>query len=144
MTLRTFANGEVYCRYEESVAAPTCHRSAHVFQHGHGVKGQRRSMEVLMVMIDAARRRVGPPGESRDAPGIRVLTPGQEVRRSGSHQRSAGARMLEAGDRTIVTRDVHSGQIQGSSSKPCEPHDRHVHVTRTSPTWGGEPGGRRP
>ena len=79
MTLRTFANGEVYCRYEESVRGadvfivqPTCGNT------DTGLSANDALME-LMVMIDARGRRLGAPGDRGHAV-VRLLAPGQEVR----------------------------------------------------------------
>src|SRR6266446_4089786 len=76
VTLKTFSNGEVYCRYEESI------RGADVFivqstcgNPQTGVTANDSLMELLF-MIDAA------VGASRDRrhPLVRLLASGQEVR----------------------------------------------------------------
>src|SRR5947199_3237376 len=120
MTLKTFANGEVYCRFEESVRGadvfivqPTCANS------DTGLSGNDALME-LMVMIDAA---VG--GSAH-----RVIAVSPWYGYSRQDKKSAPrepisarmvATMLEgAGIDRIVTMDLHQGQIQGFFQKPCD------------------------
>jgi ribose-phosphate pyrophosphokinase len=120
MTLKTFANGEVYCRYEESVRGadvfivqPTCGNT------DSGLSGNDALME-LMVMIDAA---VG-----GSAHRVIAVTPwygySRQDKKSAPREPISArmvARMLEtAGIDRIVTMDLHSGQIQGFFQKPCD------------------------
>jgi ribose-phosphate pyrophosphokinase len=120
MTLRTFANGEVYCRFEESVRGadvfivqPTCGNT------DTGLSANDALME-LMVMVDAA---VG--GSAH-----RVIAVSPWYGYSRQDKKSAPrepisarlvARMLEAaGIDRIVSMDLHSGQIQGFFQKPLD------------------------
>jgi ribose-phosphate pyrophosphokinase len=120
MTLKTFANGEVYCRYQESV------RGADVFivqpicgNTDTGLSANDALME-LLVMIDAA---VG--GSAH-----RVIAVAPWYGYSRQDKKSAPrepisarlvARMLEsAGIDRILTMDLHQGQIQGFFQKPCD------------------------
>jgi ribose-phosphate pyrophosphokinase len=120
MTLKTFANGEVYCRYEESVRGadvfivqPTCGNP------DTGLTANDALME-LMFMVDAA---VG--GSAH-----RVIAVSPWYGYSRQDKKSAPrepisarlvARMLEAaGIDRILTMDLHSGQIQGFFQKPCD------------------------
>jgi ribose-phosphate pyrophosphokinase len=120
MTLKTFANGEVYCRYEESVRGadvfivqPTCGNS------DTGLSANDALME-LMVMIDAA---VG-----GSAHRVIAVTPwygySRQDKKSAPREPISArlvARMLEAaGIDRILTMDLHSGQIQGFVQKPCD------------------------
>jgi ribose-phosphate pyrophosphokinase len=120
MTLRTFANGEVYCRFEESVRGadvfivqPTCGNS------DTGLSGNDALME-LMVMVDAA---VG-----GSAHRVVAVTPwygySRQDKKSAPREPISArlvARMLEAaGIDRMVTMDLHSGQIQGFFQKPCD------------------------
>ena len=50
ITLKTFANGETYCRYEESI------RGADLFLVQTGCEPLDRNVMELLIMIDAARR----------------------------------------------------------------------------------------
>jgi ribose-phosphate pyrophosphokinase len=112
-TLKTFSNGEVYCRFDESV------RGADVFlvqplcgNPATGVTTNDAVME-LMLMIDAA---VG-----ASAHRVIAVTPWygysrQDKKSTGREPISARAvaRMLEAaGADRVLTMDLHAGQVQG-------------------------------
>jgi ribose-phosphate pyrophosphokinase len=120
VTTKTFANGEVYCRYQESV------RGADVFivqpmcgNPNEGLTANDALME-LLVMIDAA---VG--GSAH-----RVIAVAPWYGYSRQDKKSAPrepisarlvARMLEsAGIDRLLTMDLHAGQIQGFFQKPCD------------------------
>jgi ribose-phosphate pyrophosphokinase len=120
MTLKTFANGEVYCRFEESVRGadvfivqPTCSNS------DTGLSANDALME-LMVMIDAA---VG-----GSAHRVIAVTPwygySRQDKKSAPREPISArlvARMLEAaGIDRMLTMDLHQGQIQGFFQKPCD------------------------
>ncbi|HEV3053455.1 MAG TPA: ribose-phosphate pyrophosphokinase [Solirubrobacteraceae bacterium] len=117
---KTFANGEVYCRFEESVRGadvfivqPTC-GNADV-----GMTANDSLME-LMLMADAA---VG-----GSAHRVIAVTPwygySRQDKKSAPREPISArlvARMLEsAGIDRILTMDLHSGQIQGFFQKPCD------------------------
>jgi ribose-phosphate pyrophosphokinase len=118
--LRTFTNGEVYCRFEESmrgadvfIVQPTCGNPA------TGVTANDALMELLL-MIDAA---VG-----ASAHRVIAVTPWygysrQDKKSIGREPISARlvARALEiAGADRVVAMDLHAGQIQGFFSKPVD------------------------
>jgi ribose-phosphate pyrophosphokinase len=120
MTLKTFSNGEVYCRYQESVRGadvfivqPTCSNS------DTGLGANDALMELLM-MIDAA---VG-----GSAHRVIAVTPwygySRQDKKSAPREPISArlvARMLEsAGIDRILTMDLHQGQIQGFFQKPCD------------------------
>src|SRR5438874_1582917 len=120
MTLNTFANGEVYCRYDQSVRGadvfiiqPTCEN------RGAGLGANDALMELLM-MIDAA---VG-----GSAHRVIAVTPwygySRQDKKSAPREPISArlvARMLEAaGIDRILTMDLHSGQLQGFFQKPCD------------------------
>ena len=120
VTLRTFANGEVYCRYEESVRGadvfivqPTCANPDEQLTANDAL------ME-LMMMVDAA---VG-----GSAHRVIAVTPwygySRQDKKSAPREPISArlvARMLEsAGIDRILTMDLHSGQIQGFFQKPCD------------------------
>jgi ribose-phosphate pyrophosphokinase len=120
VTLKTFANGEVYCRYGESV------RGADVFivqpicgNPATGMTANDALME-LLVMIDAA---VG-----GSAHRVIAVTPwygySRQDKKSAPREPISArlvARMLEtAGIDRILTMDLHQGQIQGFFQKPCD------------------------
>jgi ribose-phosphate pyrophosphokinase len=118
--LKTFSNGEVYCRFEESIRGadvfivqPTCGNSR------TGVTANDSLMELLF-MIDAA---VG-----ASAHRVIAVTPWfgysrQDKKSSPREPISARmvARMLEAaGADRVLTMDLHAGQIQGFFQKPVD------------------------
>ncbi len=120
VTTKTFANGEVYCRYEESVRGadvfivqPTCGNV------GEGLTTNDALME-LLVMVDAA---VG-----GSAHRVIAVTPwygySRQDKKSAPREPISArlvAHMLEAaGIDRILTMDLHSGQIQGFFQKPCD------------------------
>jgi ribose-phosphate pyrophosphokinase len=119
-TLKTFADGEVYCRYEESVRGadvfivqPTCGNP------DAGLSPNDSLME-LLAMVDAA---VG-----GSAHRVIAVTPwygySRQDKKSAPREPITArlvARMLEtAGIDRIVTMDLHSGQTQGFFQKPCD------------------------
>jgi ribose-phosphate pyrophosphokinase len=120
VTLKTFSNGEVYCRYEESIRGadvfliqPTCANPA------TGINPNDALME-LLEMIDAA---VG-------ASAHRVIAVCPWFGYSRQDKKSAPrepisarlvAHMLEAaGADRVVTMDLHAGQVQGFFSIPVD------------------------
>jgi len=120
VTLKTFSNGEVYCRFGQSVRGadvfivqPTC-GNADV-----GLSANDALME-LMVMTDAA---VG-----GSAHRVIAVTPwygySRQDKKSAPREPISArlvARMIEsAGVDRILTMDLHSGQIQGFFQKPCD------------------------
>ena len=120
MTLKTFSNGEVYCRYEESI------RGADIFivqpicgNPRTGLTANDALME-LLEMVDAA---VG-----GSAHRVIAVCPwygySRQDKKSAPREPISArlvARMLEtAGIDRILTMDLHSGQIQGFFQKPCD------------------------
>jgi ribose-phosphate pyrophosphokinase len=125
VTLKTFSNGEVYCRYEESIRGadvfivqPTCGNAA------TGVTANDALME-LLVMIDAA---VG-----ASAHRVIAVTPwfgySRQDKKSAPREPISArlvAHMLEAaGADRVLTMDLHAGQVQGFFQKPVD------HMTAT-------------
>src|SRR5438046_5278853 len=120
VTLKTFSNGEVYCRFEESIRGadvfliqPTCGNPA------TGITANDALMELLM-MIDAA---VG-----ASAHRVIAVTPwfaySRQDKKSAPREPISArpvARLLEpAGADRVLTMDLHAGQIQGFFSKPVD------------------------
>src|SRR5580693_777245 len=120
MTLKTFSNGEVYCRYGESI------RGADVFiiqsTSGNAQTGltANDALMELLLMIDAA---VG-------ASAHRVIAVVPWFGYSRQDKKSAPrepisarlvARVIEAaGADRVLTMDLHAGQVQGFFSKPLD------------------------
>jgi ribose-phosphate pyrophosphokinase len=120
VTLKTFSNGEVYCRYEESV------RGADIFivqpicgNPDFGLSANDALME-LLELIDA--------GVGGSAHRVIAVSPwygySRQDKKSAPREPISArlvARMLEsAGIDRILTMDLHSGQIQGFFQKPCD------------------------
>jgi ribose-phosphate pyrophosphokinase len=120
VTLKTFSNGEVYCRYDESI------RGADVFivqpicaNPRTGLTANDALME-LLELVDAA---VG-----GSAHRVIAVCPwygySRQDKKSAPREPISArlvARMLEtAGIDRILTMDLHSGQIQGFFQKPCD------------------------
>jgi ribose-phosphate pyrophosphokinase len=118
--LKTFSNGEVYCRYQDSIRGadvfivqPTC-RNAQT-----GLAANDALLELLL-MIDAA---VG-----ASAHRVIAVTPwfgySRQDKKSAPREPISArlvARMLEsAGADRVLTMDLHAGQIQGFFSKPVD------------------------
>jgi ribose-phosphate pyrophosphokinase len=118
--LRKFSNGEMYCRYEESI------RGADVFivqstcgNPETGITANDSLMELLL-MIDAA---VG-----ASAHRVIAVTPwfgySRQDKKSAPREPISArlvARMLEAaGADRVLTMDLHAGQIQGFFQKPVD------------------------
>ena len=120
VTLKTFSNGEVYCRYDESIRGadvfivqPTCANPE------LGLSANDALMELLL-MIDAA---VG-------AIAHRVIAVTTWFGYSRQDKKSAprepisarlAARMIEAaGADRVLTMDLHAGQIQGFFRNPVD------------------------
>ena len=114
VVLSTFANGEIYCRYGESI------RGADVFvfqTHGPGINDLL--MEQL-IMIDAAKRAsakritavcpfYGYARQDRKAEGREPIT-----------ARLVADMLTAAGANRVVTVDLHTGQIQGFFDYPVD------------------------
>ncbi len=120
VTLKTFSNGEVYCRFEESIRGadvfliqPTCANPQ------TGINANDALME-LMVMIDAA---IG-----ASAHRVIAVTPwygySRQDKKSAPREPITArlvARMLEAaGADRVLTMDLHAGQVQGFFQKPVD------------------------
>src|ERR1700751_1013273 len=120
ITSKTFSNGEVYCRYDESIRGadvfivqPTCGNAQ------TGVTANDSLMELLF-MIDAA---VG-----ASAHRVIAVTPwfgySRQDKKSAPREPISArlvARMLEAaGADRVLTMDLHAGQVQGFFSVPVD------------------------
>ena len=120
VTLKTFSNGEVYCRYDESIRGadvfivqPTCANPE------LGLSANDALMELLL-MIDAA---VG-----ASAHRVIAVTPwfgySRQDKKSAPREPISArlvARMLEAaGADRVLTMDLHAGQIQGFFRNPVD------------------------
>jgi ribose-phosphate pyrophosphokinase len=120
VTTKTFSNGEIYARYEESV------RGADIFivqstcgNEAAGINANDALME-LLVMIDAA---VG-----ASAHRVIAVTPwygySRQDKKSAPREPITArlvAKMMEsAGSDRVLTMDLHAGQVQGFFHKPVD------------------------
>ena len=118
--LKTFADGEVYCRYEESI------RGADIFivqsicgSESQGLTVNDALMELLL-MVHAAKH--------ASAHRIIAVTPwygySRQDKKSAPREPISArlvAEVLEtAGIDRLVTMDLHAGQVQGFFSKPVD------------------------
>lgn len=120
VTLKTFANGEVYCRYEESI------RGADVFiVQSTGANEQQRmtpndSLMELLTMVDAA--------QGASAHRIIAVMPwygyARQDKKSAPREPISArivAKSLEAaGVDRVLTMDLHAGQVQGFFNVPVD------------------------
>src|SRR5215218_2351772 len=120
VTLKTFSNGEVYCRYDKSMRGadvfliqPTCGNPV------TGISTNDALME-LLIMIDAA---IG-----ASAHRVIAVTPwygySRQDKKSAPREPISArlvARMLEAaGAHRVLTMDLHAGQVQGFFQVPVD------------------------
>jgi ribose-phosphate pyrophosphokinase len=120
VTLKTFSNGEVYGRFEESVRGADVFIVQPICANPENDLTANDALMELLVMVDAA---VG--GSAH-----RVIAVSPWYGYSRQDKKSAPrepitarlvARMLEAaGIDRILTMDLHAGQIQGFFQKPCD------------------------
>jgi ribose-phosphate pyrophosphokinase len=112
--LGTFANGETYCRYDESI------RGAHVFLVQTGAQPVDRNLMELLLMIQAAKL--------ASAKRITAVIPwfpySRQDRKAKPREPISGrlvADMLQlAGADRVLTMDLHAGQIQGFFTIPVD------------------------
>lgn len=114
VTLRTFANGETYCRYEESI------RGADIFLVQTAAQPVDRHLLELLIMIDAARL--------ASAQRITAVIPLYPYARQDKKSRPREpitaklvAELLQtAGADRVLTMDLHAGQAQGFFRIPVD------------------------
>jgi ribose-phosphate pyrophosphokinase len=114
VNLKTFANGETYCRYEESI------RGADVFIVQTACEPVDRNLMELLIMINAARL--------ASAKRITAVVPWYFYSRQDKKSRPREpitarlvADMLEAaGADRVLTMDLHAGQVQGFFRIPVD------------------------
>src|SRR6476469_3845172 len=112
--LKTFSNGEVYCRYLESI------RGADVFIVQSTHAPVNRNLMELLLMIDAAK--------GASAHRVTAVMPwygySRQDKKSALREPISArlvAHLLEAaGVDRVLTVDLHAGQVQGFFSKPVD------------------------
>jgi ribose-phosphate pyrophosphokinase len=110
----TFANGETYCRYDESI------RGADVFLVQTGCNPIDRNMMELLFMIQAAKL----ASAKRITAVIPLFPYARQDRKAKPREPISGrlvADMLQlAGADRVLTMDLHAGQIQGFFTIPVD------------------------
>jgi len=112
--LSTFANGETYCRYDESI------RGADLFIVQTGSGEIDRNLMELFLMLQAARL-----GSAKRITAVIPLFPYARQDRKAKPREPISARFVAdalqvAGADRILTMDLHAGQIQGFFSIPVD------------------------
>jgi ribose-phosphate pyrophosphokinase len=114
ITVKTFANGETYCRYEESI------RGADLFLVQTGCDPVDRNLMELLIMIQAAKL--------ASAKRITVVVPwypySRQDKKSAPREPITGKLVADflqvAGADRVLTMDLHAGQIQGFFGIPVD------------------------
>jgi ribose-phosphate pyrophosphokinase len=112
--LETFANGEIYCRYAESI------RGADVFLLQSGSPPVNDHVLELLVMINAARL-----ASAHRITAVLPLYPYARQDKKSAPREPISARLLAelletAGADRVLTMDLHAGQIQGFFRIPVD------------------------
>src|SRR5690349_22855345 len=112
--LETFANGETYCRYLESI------RGADVFLVQTGCEPIDRNMMELLFMIQAAKL-----ASAKRITAVIPLFPYARQDRKAKPREPISARLISdmlqlAGADRVLTMDLHAGQIQGFFTIPVD------------------------
>ncbi len=112
--LRTFANGETYCRYEESI------RGADVFLVQTGAQPIDKHLMELLFMIQAAKL-----ASAKRITAVVPLFPYARQDRKAKPREPISARLVAdmlqlAGADRVLTMDLHAGQIQGFFTLPVD------------------------
>src|SRR6266851_302869 len=114
VTLETFANGETYCRYDESI------RGADVFILQTGCDPIDKHLMELFLMIQAAKL-----GSAKRITAVMPLFPYARQDRKAKPREPISARFVAdalqlAGADRVLTMDLHAGQIQGFFTIPVD------------------------
>ena len=112
--LSTFANGETYCRFDESI------RGADVFLVQTGAEPVDRNVMELLFMIQAAKL-----ASAKRITAVIPLFPYARQDRKAKPREPISARLVAdmlqlAGADRVLTMDLHAGQIQGFFTIPVD------------------------
>ena len=112
--LESFANGETYCRYEESI------RGADVFIVQTGCEPVDRNVMELLLMIQAAKL-----ASAKRITAVVPWFPYSRQDRKAKPREPISSRLLAdmlelAGADRVLTMDLHAGQIQGFFTIPVD------------------------
>ena len=128
--LKTFSNGELYVRYDESI------RGADVFLVQSGSRPVNRNLMELLIMVNAAKL--------ASAKRITVVVPWYPYSRAGQEvgpREPISARLVAdllqvAGVDRVLTMDLHAGQVQGFFNIPVDHMTALPHVRAVLPRPG--------
>ena len=114
IVLETFANGETYCRFGESI------RGADVFLVQTGCEPIDRNLMELLFMIQAAKL-----ASAKRITAVVPLFPYARQDRKAKPREPISARLVadmlqRAGADRVLTMDLHAGQIQGFFTIPVD------------------------
>jgi len=114
ITLKTFPDGETYCRFEESI------RGADVFLIQTGCQPVNRNLMELFIMIEAAKL-----ASAKRIPAVIPYLPYSRQDRKARPREPITARLVAdllqtAGADRVLTMDLHAGQIQGFFTIPVD------------------------
>jgi len=114
VTLKTFANGEIYARFEESV------RGADVFLVQSCVAPDNRNLMELMIMADAAML-----GSAKRITAVIPWYPYARQDKKSAPREPITARLVAtllnaSGVDRVLTMDLHAGQVQGFFDGPVD------------------------
>jgi len=112
--LSTFANGETYCRYDESI------RGADVFIVQTGCEPIDRNLMELLFLLQAARL-----ASAKRITAVVPLYPYARQDRKAKPREPISSRLVadmiqNAGADRVLTMDLHAGQIQGFFTIPVD------------------------
>lgn len=113
-TLKTFTNGEIYARFEESV------RGADVFLVQSCVNPVNRNLMELMIMADAAML-----GSAKRVTAVIPWYPYARQDKKSAPREPITARLVatllrSSGIDRVLTMDLHAGQVQGFFDGPVD------------------------
>ncbi len=114
VTLKTFANDETYCRYDESI------RGADVFIVQTGAPPVDENLMELLLMIQAAKL-----ASAKRITAVVPWYPYSRQDRKAKPREPISARLVAdmlqlAGVNRVLTMDLHAGQIQGFFTIPVD------------------------
>ena len=113
-TVKTFANGETYCRYEDSI------RGADVFIVQPGNEPVDRNLMELLIMVNAAKL-----ASARRITAVIPWYPYSRQDKKSAPREPITAKLVAellqvAGADRVLTMDLHAGQIQGFFTVPVD------------------------
>ena len=114
VTLRTFADGKTYCRYEESI------RGSDLFIVQTSSPPVDQNLMELMIMIDAAKL-----ASAKRITAVLPLYPYSRQDKKSRPREGITAKLVAemiqtAGADRVLTMDLHAGQIQGFFDVPVD------------------------